>query len=223
MEKDFLHLIQTRRSCRSYRPEQIADEQLEAILQAGTYAPSAMGAQSPYIVAVQNPGQIAQLSAMNARVMNTSADPYYGAPTLVLVFAPQEAKNAVQDASCVLENMMLAAHALGVGSCWINREREMFANVRYRRGPCPDETMGTSRGPLRGWCPVLGLSGSGTLAAQTPQGGLRAGYPLSEGGHAKGILPQTAQQTHPRGCAFFFCGQILNFAIKKSTKNSNRR
>ena len=97
MEKDFLHLIQTRRSCRSYRPEQIADEQLEAILQAGTYAPSAMGA------------------------------PYYGAPTLVLVFAPQEAKNAVQDASCVLENMMLAAHALGVGSCWINREREMFA------------------------------------------------------------------------------------------------
>ena len=127
MEKDFLHLIETRRSCRSYRPEQIADEQLEAILQAGTYAPSAMGAQSPYIVAVQNPGQIAQLSAMNARVMNTSADPYYGAPTLVLVFAPQEAKNAVQDASCVLENMMLAAHALGVGSCWINREREMFA------------------------------------------------------------------------------------------------
>lgn len=127
MEKDFLHLIQTRRSCRSYSPEQIADEQLEAILQAGTYAPSAMGAQSPYIVAVQNPGQIAQLSAMNARVMNTSADPYYGAPTLVLVFAPQEAKNAVQDASCVLENMMLAAHALGVGSCWINREREMFA------------------------------------------------------------------------------------------------
>lgn len=127
MEKDFLHLIQTRRSCRSYRPEQIADEQLEAILQAGTYALSAMGAQSPYIVAVQNPGKIAQLSAMNARVMNTSADPYYGAPTLVLVFAPREAKNAVQDASCVLENMMLAAHALGVGSCWINREREMFA------------------------------------------------------------------------------------------------
>ena len=127
MEKDFLHLIETRRSCRSYRPEQIADEQLEAILQAGTYAPSAMGAQSPYIVAVQNPGQIAQLSAMNARVMNTSADPYYGAPTLVLVFAPREAKNAVQDDSCVLENMMLAAHALGVGSCWINREREMFA------------------------------------------------------------------------------------------------
>lgn len=82
MEKDFLHLIETRRSCRSYRPEQIADEQLEAILQAGTYAPTAMGAQSPYIVAVQNPGQIAQLSAMNARVMNTSADPYYGAPTL---------------------------------------------------------------------------------------------------------------------------------------------
>ena len=67
MEKDFLHLIETRRSCRSYRPEQIADEQLEAILQAGTYAPSAMGAQSP--------GQIAQLAAMNARVMNTSADP----------------------------------------------------------------------------------------------------------------------------------------------------
>ena len=85
-----------------------------------------MGAQSPYIVAVQNPGADPCAHQHVPRVIS-SADPYYSAPTLVLGLRSREAKNAVQDASCVLENMMLAAHALGVGSCWINREREMFA------------------------------------------------------------------------------------------------
>ena len=127
MENDFLKVIETRRSCRKYKPEQITDEELKAVLEAGTYAPTSRGMQSPYIVAVQKKEVLARLAKMNAKIMGVTSNPYYDAPTYVLVFAPSLANNPVQDGSCVLENMMLAAHALGLGSCWIHREREMFA------------------------------------------------------------------------------------------------
>lgn len=127
MGNEFLKMINTRRSCRKYRKEQITDEELNAILEAGTYAPTGMGQQSPYIVAVQNPEMKAQLERMNAAVRGLSGNPYYNAPTYILVFAPLDCRFAIQDGTCVLENMMLAAHALGVSSCWINREIEMFA------------------------------------------------------------------------------------------------
>lgn len=77
-------------------------------------------------MAVQRPDLLDRLARMNAEIMGSKGNPYYDAPTVVLVFAPADSRNAVQDASCVLENMMLAAHALGLGSCWINREIEMF-------------------------------------------------------------------------------------------------
>ena len=64
---------------------------------------------------------------MNARIMGVTSNPYYDAPTYVLVFTPADANNPIQDGSCVLENMMLAAHAIGLASCWIHREREMFS------------------------------------------------------------------------------------------------
>lgn len=127
MNNDFLTLIKTRRSCRKYKKEQITDEQLEAILEAGTYAPSGMGKQASFIVAVQNQELRARLSKMNAAVMNAANDPFYGAPTHIFVFSPIDNPIAVQDGSCILENMMLAAHAVGVATCWINREIEMFA------------------------------------------------------------------------------------------------
>lgn len=127
MEKnECLEIIKTRRSCRKYRPEQITDEELKLVLEAGTFAPTSRGLQAPYIVAVQNDGQKAQLAAMNAVVMGVTSNPYYDAPTYVLVLAPADAPNPVQDGSCILENMMLAAHAIGLGSCWIHREREIF-------------------------------------------------------------------------------------------------
>ncbi len=81
MNREFLELIKTRRSCRKYKPEQITDEELQAVLEAGTYAPTSRGMQSPYIVAVQNPALREQLAAMNARVMGTTSNPYYDAPT----------------------------------------------------------------------------------------------------------------------------------------------
>ena len=126
MENDFLKVIETRRSCRKYKPEQITDEELKAVLEAGTYAPTSRGMQSPYIVAVQKKEVLARLAKMNAKIMGVTSNPYYDAPTYVLVFAPSLANNPVQDGSCVLENMMLAAHALGLSTVWVHREREIF-------------------------------------------------------------------------------------------------
>jgi nitroreductase len=129
MENEVLKALRERRSCRAYKPEQISEEELLKVLEAGTYAPTGMGYQDPWIVAVQEKSLREKLVKMNAAVMGVDSDPYYGAPTIVLVFGSSLEKwcNSVCDGSLVLGNMMLAAHALGLGSCWINREREMFA------------------------------------------------------------------------------------------------
>ena len=134
MDNVVLQALRERRSCRSYKPEQITDEELQAVLEAGTWAPTAMGFQDPWIVAVQNPALLEKISRMNREVWGRDIDPFYGAPTYVLVFAsnPEKWKNGVPDGSLVLGNMMLAAHAVGLGSCWINREREMFATDEGR-------------------------------------------------------------------------------------------
>ena len=129
MENEVIVALKTRRSVRSYKPDQITDDELRTVLEAGTWAPTAMGYQDPWIVAVQNPELLKKISRMNAAVWGRDIDPFYGAPTYVLVFAsdPAQWKNGVPDGSLVLGNMMNAAHAIGLGSCWINREREMFA------------------------------------------------------------------------------------------------
>ena len=134
MDNEVLRALRERRSCRSYKPEQIKDDELQAVLEAGTWAPTAMGLQDPWIVAVQNPALLEKVSRMNREVWGRDIDPFYGAPTYVLVFAsdPEKWKNGVPDGSLVLGNMMLAAHAVGLGSCWINREREMFATPEGR-------------------------------------------------------------------------------------------
>ncbi len=126
MNNSFLETIKTRRSCRHYKAEQITDDELNAVLEAGTYAPTGHGKQDPVIVAVQNANVRARLAKMNAAIMGVDSNPYYDAPTYVLVFASEGNANAVKDGSCVLENMMLAAHAIGLATCWINREQEMF-------------------------------------------------------------------------------------------------
>ena len=148
MGNAILTALKARRSIRSYKPEQITDEELRAVLEAGTWAPTGKGLQDPWIVAVQNPAQLQQLSRMNRVIMGTDADPFYGAPTYVLVFAsrPEKWRNGVQDASLVLGNMMLAAHAIGLGSCWINREREMFdteeGKALLKEWGLPEDVMG---------------------------------------------------------------------------------
>ena len=126
MTNETLETIKSRRSCRAYKPEQITDEELNAVLEAGTYAASAMGRQSAKIVVVQDAAIRAQLTRMNAAVMGRDTDPMYGAPTILVVLADAHAANAVPDGSLVMGNLMLAAASLGLGSCWINRAKEEF-------------------------------------------------------------------------------------------------
>ena len=168
METNFLEIIRTRRSCRSYKPEQITDDQLNLVLEAGTYAPTSRGLQSPFIVAVQNKELLNRLAKMNAEVMGVTTNPYYDAPTYVLVFVPEDAPNGVQDASLVLENMMLAAHAQGLGSCWIHREREMFATKEGKE-------------MMKQWGLPEGLVGIGALALGYPDGEPSPAKPRKEG------------------------------------------
>lgn len=133
MTNAILDALKNRRSIRSYKSEQISDEELNAILEAGTYAPTGMNRQSPLMVVVQDRDTIEKLSRMNAAVMNrTDHDPLYGAPTVVIVLADSENYNGFADGCLVMGNLMNAAYGMGIGSCWINRAREMFDSAEGR-------------------------------------------------------------------------------------------
>ena len=118
----------TRRSCRNFSSRMPSEEDIREIAEAGSFAPTGMNRQSPIIIAVTNKRTRDEISAMNAKIMGTDSNPYYGAPTIVLVFAshPEKWFTSVHDGTLVLGNMMNAAYAVGLGSCWIHREREMF-------------------------------------------------------------------------------------------------
>lgn len=133
MENEVLKAIRERRSIRRFKPEQVTDEELKTILEAGTWAPTGHGSQDPWIVAVQNEALRKRLTQLNAQMMGVSSDPYYGAPTLVLVFASKDNENNYRDGSLVLGNMMLAAHSIGLASCWINREDKMFETAEGKQ------------------------------------------------------------------------------------------
>lgn len=168
MTNQFLEIIKTRRSCRHYKAEQITDEELSAVLEAGTYAPTGHGKQDPVIVAVQNDAIKARLEKLNAAIMGVDSNPYYDAPTYLLVFASKDNANAFQDGSCVLENMMLAAHAIGLGTCWINREYQMF---QTEEGQLVMEELGLDKN----------LIGIGALSLGYPSREPRPAAPRKEG------------------------------------------
>ena len=121
-----LENIRTRRSVRKYKPDMIPQEILDQILEAGTYAATGMGMQSPIILAVTNRKMRDRLSAMNAKVMGTDSDPFYGAPVVLVVLADKSRGTYLYDGSLVMGNLMLAAHELGIASCWIHRAKEEF-------------------------------------------------------------------------------------------------
>ncbi len=116
----------TRRSVRSYLPQQVSDADLDAVLTAGLYAPTAKNNQKPVMVAVRDKAIRDQLSQMNAAVMGAEMDPFYGAPCVIVVLADPTFPTWIDDGSLVLGNLLNAAHAKGLGSCWINRARECF-------------------------------------------------------------------------------------------------
>ena len=132
IQNEILNAIASRRSCRAYKPEQITAEELEAVTTAGTWAATAMGRQSPVMVAVQDKETLAELSRLNAAVMGTKNDPFYGAPVVLVVLADKSVGTYKYDGSLVMENLMLAANAVGLGSCWIHRAKEEFESEEGR-------------------------------------------------------------------------------------------
>lgn len=126
MSQALQHLL-TRRSVRRYTTEQVSDTLLDQILEAGLYAPSGMNTQCCRMVAVRDPETVALMSRLNAAVMGRDTDPFYGAPCVIVVLGDPEVYPCwMQDGSLILGNLMNAAHALGLGSCWINRATEVF-------------------------------------------------------------------------------------------------
>ena len=122
-----LKMLETRRSCRNFdREKMVSEEDIQAIVKAGTYAATGMGRQSPIIIAVTNQELRNKLSAENAKIMGTDTDPFYGAPVVLVVLADKNRPTAVYDGSLVMGNLMLEAHELGIGSCWIHRAKEEF-------------------------------------------------------------------------------------------------
>lgn len=168
MKTEFLDMLLTRRSVRAYKPDPVPEALLEEVLRAGTYAPTGGGRQSPVLVAVTDKAARDEISRLNAAVMGKDTDPYYGAPVLVLALADPASSTWVEDASCTLENMMLAAHALGLGSVWVHREREIF-----------DSEAGKAL--LRAWGLPETLRGVGSIALGYASGPAPAPAPRKDG------------------------------------------
>lgn len=111
----------------------VPKEIIDKIIEAGTYAATGMGKQSPIIIAVTNKELRDKLSAMNAKINGTDADPFYGAPVVLIVLADKARPTYLYDGSLVMGNLMLEADALGIGSCWIHRAKEEFESEEGAR------------------------------------------------------------------------------------------
>ena len=126
--------LKTRRSIRKFKDKQISDEDLQAILEAGTYARTALGMQSPKIIVIQNPETIKEFSDWNRSYypidVPDDLDPFYGAKTILIVLANGKMPTFVEDGASVITTLVNAAHAVGVGSCWIHRAREEFSSEK---------------------------------------------------------------------------------------------
>ena len=125
-----LEAIKARRSIRKYKPDMVPRELIDQVAEAGTYAASGHGKQPAIIVAVTDKATRDELSEMNREILGVKSDPFYGAPVVLVVLAEKANNNHVYDGTLVMGNLMLAAHALGLGSCWINRAKQEFESER---------------------------------------------------------------------------------------------
>lgn len=121
-----LELMQTRRSVRDFKPDMVPEDILDKIIEAGLWAANGRNRQSPIIIKVTDKSVRDRLSWLNAEIMGTDSDPFYGAPAVLIVLADKNAPTYLYDGSLVMGNLMLAAHSLGIGSCWIHRAKEEF-------------------------------------------------------------------------------------------------
>ncbi len=132
---EVIEAMRERRSVRAYTEEVPSDELIERVVDAGLWAASGRGRQSPIVLAVTDRALRDRLSAMNARIMGApeGTDPFYGAPVVLVVLADRSVPTHVYDGSLVMGNLMLVAHELGLGSCWIHRAREEFDTPEGRQ------------------------------------------------------------------------------------------
>lgn len=122
-----LNVLETRRSCRNFIPDKmVSEEDIQAILRAGTYAATGMGKQSPIIIAVTDKKMRDAISKENAKVMGADTDPFYNAPVIFIVLADRNVGTYLYDGSLVMGNLLNAAESLGLGSIWIHRAKEEF-------------------------------------------------------------------------------------------------
>lgn len=125
--------LKTRRSIRKFKSDMVPKEIIEKIIEAGTYAPTGMNRQTPVIIAITNKEVRDKLSKMNAAVMGGEGDPFYNAPVILVVLAEKSFPTYVYDGSLVMGNLLNAAHAFGVSSCWIHRAKEEFESEEGKK------------------------------------------------------------------------------------------
>ena len=121
-----MYNLLNRRSVRKYTDQQVPDELLDQVLEAGLYAPTGMNTQNIYMVAVRDKETRDLMMKLNAAVMGRDSDPFYGAPCVIVVLGDADGYPVVENGSLVLGNLMNAAHAVGLGSCWIHRAKQTF-------------------------------------------------------------------------------------------------
>lgn len=127
---EVIQTMLSRRSIRAFSPQAVPQALLEEIIRAGLYAPSGMGRQSTVILAVTDKALRDELMHMNAEILGRDTDPFYGAPCVLVVLADRSAPTYLYDGALTMGNLMLASHALGLGSCWIHRAKEEFDTPR---------------------------------------------------------------------------------------------
>lgn len=132
---EVIKVIKTRKSTKKYKSEMVPISLVDEICEAGSYAPSGLNKQSPIILEVTNKEMRDRLSKINARVasMPDTFDPFYNAPVVLVVLANKDVPTYIYDGSVVMENMLLAAHSLNIGACWIHRAKETFETEEGRK------------------------------------------------------------------------------------------
>ena len=143
---DAMYNLLIRRSVRRYSDRQVPDELLDQVLEAGLYAPTGMNTQNIYMVAVRDKETRDRMMRLNAAVMGRDGDPFYGAPCVIVVLGDASGYPVVENGSLVLGNLMNAAHAVGLGSCWIHRAKQTFETEEgkelLRKWGLPDTLVG---------------------------------------------------------------------------------
>ncbi|HPE94700.1 MAG TPA: nitroreductase [Bacillota bacterium] len=167
MTNDALKNLEARRSVRAFKDGMISDDELKAVLEAGTFAPTGMNRQSPLIVALRDAKTIKKLSELNRSFMpGASGDPFYGAPVVIAVFADRNVRTYVEDGSLVIGNMLNAAASLELGGCWIHRAKEEFETPEGR-AMCREWGVGDEYEGI-GHC-ILGYPAPGAIRPAKPR------------------------------------------------------